>query len=146
MLIKEAKTVFYHLYKEYCSRRKKGISRSNAKQFGSVETIQKSFFPNYSVKDTFTLFHCNFCRFFDIHFIFSYFAFFSKYSHKICNISAFFEIPLSLAHNINFVFKSIGIRNPARTLFITISFLFWCCHFDFTLNYKVLSLCCQYVF
>lgn len=51
MLTREAKTVLYQLYKEYCSRRKKGISRSDAKQFGSAETVQKSFFSNCSVED-----------------------------------------------------------------------------------------------
>ena len=51
MLTKDSKTVLYHLYKEYCVRRSNGISRSNAKEFHSSESVQKLLFPDWSVSD-----------------------------------------------------------------------------------------------
>lgn len=51
MLTKEAKTVLYHLYKEYLARRDRNISRSRAKCFSSAESIQTSFFPDWSLED-----------------------------------------------------------------------------------------------
>ncbi len=51
MLTKESKTVLYHLYKEYRSRRKNGQSRSTSKSFGSSERVQASFFPDWTISD-----------------------------------------------------------------------------------------------
>lgn len=51
MLTKDAKTVLYHLYREYCSRRNENISKSNAKDFGSAGSIHASLFPDWSLED-----------------------------------------------------------------------------------------------
>lgn len=51
MLTKEAKTVLYHMYKEYLVRRDNNISRSRAKMFGSAESIHTSLFPDWSLED-----------------------------------------------------------------------------------------------
>lgn len=51
MLTKEAKTVLYHMYKEYLVRRDNQIPRSRAKEFGSAESIHTSLFPDWSLED-----------------------------------------------------------------------------------------------
>lgn len=51
MLTKDAKTVLYHLYKEYLARRDNNISRSRAKHFSSAESIQTSLFPDWLLED-----------------------------------------------------------------------------------------------
>ena len=51
MLTKEAKTVLYHMYKEYLVRRDNQIPRSQAKFFGSAESIHASLFPDWSLED-----------------------------------------------------------------------------------------------
>lgn len=51
MLTKEAKTVLYHMYKEYLVRRDSQIPRSRAKEFGSAESIHASLFPDWSLED-----------------------------------------------------------------------------------------------
>ncbi len=44
MLTKEAKTVLYHMYKEYLVRRDNHVPRARAKGFGSAESIHASLF------------------------------------------------------------------------------------------------------
>ena len=44
MLTKDAKTVLYELYKEYIVRRHNHISKSNAKDFISSDSIQENLF------------------------------------------------------------------------------------------------------
>lgn len=51
MLTKEAKTVLYHMYKEYLVRRDNHVSRSKAKEFGSAENIQSLLFPDWELED-----------------------------------------------------------------------------------------------
>ena len=51
MLTKDAKTVLYELYKEYIVRRHNHISKSNAKDFISSDSIQENFFPDCSIDD-----------------------------------------------------------------------------------------------
>lgn len=51
MLTKDAKTVLYHLYKEYCSRHDENIPRSVVKDFGSAGSIHASLFPDWSLED-----------------------------------------------------------------------------------------------
>lgn len=51
MLTKEAKTVLYHMYKEYLVRRDNGESRSRSKNFGSAEKIHSYLFPDSSLED-----------------------------------------------------------------------------------------------
>ena len=51
MLTKQAKTVLYHMYKEYLVRRDNQIPRSRAKEFGSAESIHTSLFPDCSLED-----------------------------------------------------------------------------------------------
>lgn len=51
MLTKEAKTVLYHLYKEYLIRRGNNVPRSRAKFFSSIESIQTSLFPDWLLED-----------------------------------------------------------------------------------------------
>lgn len=51
MLTKEAKTVLYHMYKEYLVRRDNRVSRSKAKEFGSAENIQSLLFPDWELED-----------------------------------------------------------------------------------------------
>ena len=51
MLTKEAKTVLYHMYKEYLVRRDNGESRSSSKNFGSAVKIHSYLFPDSSLED-----------------------------------------------------------------------------------------------
>lgn len=51
MLSKEAKTVLYHMYKEYLVRRDNHVPRSRAKEFDSAESIRSFLFPNWSLED-----------------------------------------------------------------------------------------------
>ena len=51
MLTKEAKTVLYHMYKEYLARRDNHVPRARAKGFGSAESIHASLFPDWSLED-----------------------------------------------------------------------------------------------
>lgn len=51
MLTKDAKTVLYHMYKEYLIRRDNHISRRQAKNFGSASSIQASLFPDWCLED-----------------------------------------------------------------------------------------------
>lgn len=51
MLTKDSKTVLYNLYKEYRVNRSNGLSRSDSKDIGSSEQVQKSLFPDWSVSD-----------------------------------------------------------------------------------------------
>lgn len=51
MLTKEAKTVLYHMYKEYLVRRDNQVSRSRSKEFGSADSIHASLFPDWSLED-----------------------------------------------------------------------------------------------
>lgn len=51
MLTKEAKTVLYHMYKEYLVRRDNKVPRAQAKDFGSAESIHALFFPDWSLED-----------------------------------------------------------------------------------------------
>ena len=51
MLTKEAKTVLYHMYKEYLVRRDNHVPRARAKEFGSAESIHSSLFPDWSLED-----------------------------------------------------------------------------------------------
>lgn len=51
MLTKEAKTVLYHMYKEYLIRRDNHVSRSKAKEFGSAENIHSFLFPDWELED-----------------------------------------------------------------------------------------------
>ena len=50
MLTKEAKTVLYHLYREYLARRDRNVSRSRAKS--RPQNLSKHlFFPDWSLED-----------------------------------------------------------------------------------------------
>ena len=51
MLTKEAKTVLYHMYREYLVRRDNLVPRSRSKEFGSAESIHASLFPDFSLED-----------------------------------------------------------------------------------------------
>lgn len=51
MLTKEAKTVLYHMYKEYLVRRDNKVPRSQAKDFGAAESIHALLFPDWSLGD-----------------------------------------------------------------------------------------------
>ncbi|QDW74394.1 hypothetical protein FND36_10335 [Lachnospiraceae bacterium KGMB03038] len=51
MLTKEAKTVLYHMYKEYLVRRDNHIPRSQSKEFGSAENVQSLLFPDWELED-----------------------------------------------------------------------------------------------
>lgn len=51
MLTKEAKTVLYHMYKEYLVRRDNQVPRSRAKEFGSAKTIHTLLFPDWFLED-----------------------------------------------------------------------------------------------
>lgn len=51
MLTKDAKTVLYNMYKEYLVRRDNGVPRSQAKNFGSAETIHSLLFPDWILED-----------------------------------------------------------------------------------------------
>lgn len=51
MLTKEAKTVLYHMYKEYLIRRDNQVPRSRAKEFGSAKSIHTLLFPDWSLED-----------------------------------------------------------------------------------------------
>ena len=51
MLTKEAKTVLYHMYKEYLVRRDNQIPRSRSKEFGSAESIHALLFSDWSLED-----------------------------------------------------------------------------------------------
>lgn len=51
MLTKEAKTVLYHMYKEYLIRRDNHVSRSESKEFGSAENIHSFLFPDWELED-----------------------------------------------------------------------------------------------
>lgn len=44
MLTKEAKTVLYHMYKEYLVRRDNKVPRAQAKDFGAAESIHALLF------------------------------------------------------------------------------------------------------
>ena len=48
MISKDAKEVLYQLYKEYLSRRKSGISKPQAVDFGSAESVLKALFPDWT--------------------------------------------------------------------------------------------------
>lgn len=51
MLTKEAKTVLYHMYKEYLVRRDNHISRSQSKDFGSADSVHALLFPDWNLED-----------------------------------------------------------------------------------------------
>ena len=51
MLTKDAKKILFVLYKEYLDRRDHGISKSNAKDFDSAESIHNKFFSDWSLED-----------------------------------------------------------------------------------------------
>ena len=50
MLTKEAKTVLYHMYKEYLVRRDNHVSRSNAKEFGSAKKYPVFTLPRLGIR------------------------------------------------------------------------------------------------
>lgn len=51
MLTKEAKTVLYHMYKEYLVRRDNKVPKSQAKDFGAAESIHALLFPDWYLED-----------------------------------------------------------------------------------------------
>lgn len=51
MLTKDAKTVLYHMYKEYLVRRDNKVPRVQAKDFGSAESVHALLFPDWSLED-----------------------------------------------------------------------------------------------
>lgn len=51
MLTKDAKKLLYGLYQEYVSRRTVGESRSEARLFGSAQSIQENFFSDWNISD-----------------------------------------------------------------------------------------------
>ncbi len=54
MISKDAKEVLYQLYKEYLSRRKSGISKPQAVDFGSAESVLKALFPDWTSGNLFS--------------------------------------------------------------------------------------------
>lgn len=51
MLSKESKRVLFELYKQYLSRRKAGVSKSQAMSFSSSESIKNEYFPTMLLDD-----------------------------------------------------------------------------------------------
>lgn len=51
MLTKDAKTVLYHMYKEYLVRRDNRVPRAQAKDFGSAESVHCLLFPDWILED-----------------------------------------------------------------------------------------------
>ena len=50
-MTKDAKTVLYHMYKEYLVLRSNHLPKSKAKRFDSTESIQKALFPDWCIED-----------------------------------------------------------------------------------------------
>lgn len=50
-MAKDAKTVLYHMYKEYLVRRHNHQPKSTAKEFDCSKTIQKTLFPDWCLED-----------------------------------------------------------------------------------------------
>lgn len=50
-MTKDAKTVLYHMYKEYLVRRDNHVPKSKAKDFDCSKTIQKTLFPDWCLED-----------------------------------------------------------------------------------------------
>ena len=51
MLTNDSKKVLYALYSEYKARRAVGSSKSDARFFGSAQSIQENFFPDWLLED-----------------------------------------------------------------------------------------------
>ena len=51
MLTNDSKKVLYALYSEYKARRAVGSSKSDARFFGSAQSIQENFFPDWILDD-----------------------------------------------------------------------------------------------
>lgn len=50
-MTKDAKTMLYHMYKEYLLRRDNLFSKSKAKDFDCAETIHETLFPDWYLED-----------------------------------------------------------------------------------------------
>lgn len=50
-MTKDAKTILYHMYKEYLVRRNNHMSKLEAKGFDSSKTIQATLFPDWLLED-----------------------------------------------------------------------------------------------
>lgn len=50
-LTKDSDVLICLMYKHYCTQLKNGVSRANAKMFGSSKTIQQTIAPKWSFED-----------------------------------------------------------------------------------------------
>ena len=50
-MTKDAKTLLYHMYKEYLIRRENHVSKSKAKDFDCAETIHETLFSDWCLED-----------------------------------------------------------------------------------------------